>query len=140
MDNAQHGRIVQAGLRFILAGGIHFIQKEAGWTVETVKIRTYQSALQRNVALRSRWCGQLAGSGSGVQMHPRRLGGAVPGLTFQSAKCLTAYGVQVIQTNLVENSQSSLSLATNLVVGQLFSTLDLTNQLKATFGGTKKKP
>ena len=46
MDNTQHGLIVEAGLRFKLAGRIHFLKKVAGWTVETVKIRTYfQSAL-----------------------------------------------------------------------------------------------
>jgi len=46
----------------------------------------------------------------------------------------------VIQTNLVADSQSNPSLATNLVVGQLFSTLDLTNHFKAAFSSAKKKP
>jgi len=57
-----------------------------------------------------------------------------------TGKVFAGYGVQVIQTNLVDDSQSSLAPATNLVVGQRFSTLDLTNQFKAAFGGTKKKP
>ena len=46
MDSAQHGLIVQAGQRFMLAGVIHFVKKEVGWIVESVKIRTYfQSAI-----------------------------------------------------------------------------------------------
>ena len=46
MDSAQHGLIVQAGQRFMLAGVIHFVKKEAGWIVESVRIRTYfQSAI-----------------------------------------------------------------------------------------------
>lgn len=42
LDNAQHGMIVQAGLRLKLAGVMNFIQKEDVWVLETVKIRTYQ--------------------------------------------------------------------------------------------------
>ena len=57
-----------------------------------------------------------------------------------TGKIFAGYGVQVIQPNLVVDSQSSLPHATNLVVGQLFSTFDLTNQFKAAFGGAKKKP
>jgi len=42
MDNAQHGLVVQAGLRLKLTGVISFSKKEDAWALETVKIRTYQ--------------------------------------------------------------------------------------------------
>ena len=35
MDNAQHGMIVQAGLRLKLAGVIYFSQKDEAWTLES---------------------------------------------------------------------------------------------------------
>ena len=57
-----------------------------------------------------------------------------------TGKVFAGYGVQVIQLNLGGDAPANPLHATNLVVGQLFSTIDLTNQFKAAFSGPKKKP
>ena len=57
-----------------------------------------------------------------------------------TGQIFAGYGVQVIQTNLALDAQSHPAHLPQLVVGQLFSTLDLTNQFKAAFSGSPKKP
>ena len=56
-----------------------------------------------------------------------------------TGKMFSGYGVQILQPDLAGPASHPLH-ATNLIVGLVFSSWDLTNQFKAAFGGAKKTP